>query len=90
MKTMINIRVDQDVKDKAKKTAEALGMPLSTVINAYLKQFNRTKEVHFSVEGDLTAKTKQKLKKLHDDVVAGKNLSESFKNINEAIVYLRS
>lgn len=39
MKTVINIRTDPEVKHRAQKAAKAIGIPLSTIINAYLKQF---------------------------------------------------
>ena len=50
MKTMINIKTDKEVKENAQKIARELGLPLSTVINAYLKEFIRDREVSFSLE----------------------------------------
>ena len=47
-KTIINIKADKEVKDQAKRLAERLGVPLSTVINSFLKQFIRSEEVTFS------------------------------------------
>jgi len=63
-KTLINIKADVDVKKKAQKVARDLGMPLSTIINAYLWQFIRTKEVHFSLEGELKPSVKKRLDRL--------------------------
>lgn len=48
MKTVINIKTDKQVKEEAQKITQALGLPLSTVINAYLKQLVRTRAVYFS------------------------------------------
>jgi addiction module RelB/DinJ family antitoxin len=48
MKTIINIKVDKDVKEKAMKTAKDMGVPLSIIINAFLKQFIRYKNVTFT------------------------------------------
>lgn len=90
MKTMINIRADRDVKEKAQQTARALGLPLSTIINAYLKQFVRTRTIVFSLEGELKPAVKRRLAKLHSDVVAGRNLSPAFINIQEMDAYLNS
>ena len=87
---MINIKADTGVKKKAQQIAKELGLPLSTVINAYLRQFIRTKEVHFAVEGELKPAAKRRLARLHADVVAGKNLSPAFSNAKEAIDYLNS
>ena len=40
MKTMINIKADKEVKESAQRVAAELGLPLSTVINAYLKELS--------------------------------------------------
>lgn len=42
MNTIINVKVDQAVKKKAKKVAQDLGLNLSGVVNAYLRQFIRS------------------------------------------------
>jgi addiction module RelB/DinJ family antitoxin len=47
--TIINIKTDPRVKSKAKKVATDLGLNLSGVLNAYLRQFIRTKSVYFSL-----------------------------------------
>ncbi len=46
--TIINIKTDKKLKAEAKKVSEELGVPLSTVINAFLKQFVRDKEITLS------------------------------------------
>lgn len=89
-KTLINIKADPDVKAKAQKVARDLGMPLSTIINAYLGQFIRTKEVHFALEGELKPSVKKRLDRLTREVREGKNLSPSFSNAEDAIRYLNS
>lgn len=89
-KTLINIKADVDVKNKAQKVARDLGMPLSTVINGYLKQFIRTKEVHFSLEGELKPAVKRRLDRLTKEVREGKNLSPAFHSVKEMDAYLNS
>lgn len=42
MNKVLNVKVDQKVKTKAKKIAADLGLTLSGVINAYLRQFVRS------------------------------------------------
>jgi addiction module RelB/DinJ family antitoxin len=46
--TILNIKTDKKLKAEAKKVSEELGVPLSTVINAFLKQFVRDKEITLS------------------------------------------
>jgi len=89
-KTTINIKADKEIKEKAQKVARNLGMPLSTVINAYLKQFIRTREVHFYLEGELKPSVKRRLDRLQKEALEGKNLSPRFKSAKDAISYLNS
>lgn len=90
MKIMINIRADREVKEKAQMVARDLGLPLSTIINAYLRQFIRNKEVHFFIEGELKPSVKRRLDRLHRDVKEGKNLSPVFHGAKEMDAYLDS
>ena len=48
MKTILNIKTDKAVKLSAKRAAEELGMPLGTIVNAFLRQLGRDKEIAFS------------------------------------------
>ncbi len=47
--TIINIKTDKKLKADAQKVASELGVPLSTIMNAFLKQFVRDKEITLSV-----------------------------------------
>jgi len=89
-KTTINIKADKEAKERAQKVARELGMPLSTIINAYLNQLIRTKEVHFFINGRLKPSIKKRLDRLSREAKSGKNLSPGFKNVAEAIRYLHS
>ena len=46
--TILNIKTDKKLKAEAKQVSEELGIPLSTVINAFLKKFVREKEITLS------------------------------------------
>ncbi|MCA9359076.1 type II toxin-antitoxin system RelB/DinJ family antitoxin [Candidatus Kaiserbacteria bacterium] len=46
--TILNVKTDKTLKAEAKKVAEELGVPLNTIINAFLKQFVRDKEITLS------------------------------------------
>jgi len=89
-KVTINVKADRDVKAGAQKVAQDLGMPLSAIINAYLKQFVRTKEIHFMLEGELKPAAKRRLARLQKDVEKGKNLSPRFPSAKAAIRHLAS
>ena len=47
-KTTILIKTDKAIKESAQKTAEKIGIPLSTILNAYLRQFVSEGRVEFS------------------------------------------
>ena len=41
--TILNIKTDKKLKAEAQKVSAELGVPLSTVVNAFLKQFEQMK-----------------------------------------------
>lgn len=87
-KTVLNIKTDKDVKDEARRVASELGVPLSTVVNAYLKQFIRDKEVNLSLSPTMTPQLEKLLAGVHKDIIKGKNLSPSFSSSKEMDNYL--
>lgn len=46
--TTLTIKTDKKLRDAAKKTANELGLPLGTVLNALMRQFVRDKEIRLS------------------------------------------
>jgi len=89
-KVTINIKADRKVKEEAQKIARSFGMPLSTIVNAYLNQLIRTKEIHFYLEGELTPSVKRRLDRLQKEAVEGKNLSPVFHTPQEMNDYLKT
>ena len=90
MKTQIIIKTDKEIKVQAQKTAKELGLPLSTLINAYLKRFIVTKEAHFYVQEELRLEAKRRLDRIMKDVRAGKNLSPAFTDTKKMLDYLHA
>ena len=90
MKTLINIRADVDVKRRAKKAAKELGIPLSTIVNAYLKQFGREQRINFAVPLRPNKKTAELLRRASKDYLEKKNVSPTFSRAEEMGVYLDS
>ena len=75
LKGQLIIKTGKEVKEIAQKTAKELGLPLSTLINAYLKQFIATKEAHFSVLPKMSPKLEKLIVQVRKDAKKGKNLS---------------
>ncbi|KKU82709.1 MAG: hypothetical protein UY09_C0007G0017 [Parcubacteria group bacterium GW2011_GWA2_47_8] len=90
MKTIINIKADKDVKEQAQITARELGLPLSTLINAYLKQFIRTKEVYLSSAPRMTTALKKIIEQAQRDLAMGNNMSPPFESGKKMDDYLDS
>lgn len=89
-KTIINIKSDKEVKENAKKLAEELGLSLSDVVNASLRNFIRTREVHFSAIPQMTPEFERLLGVVERDIKAKKNLSPVLGTAAEVESYLDS
>lgn len=90
MKTVLNVKTDKDIKYKAKKLAEELGLPLSVVVNAYLRQFVRNKGVYFSVIPQMSKALEGMLGNIESDLRKKKNISPAFSSPVEMDEYLDS
>ena len=90
MKKIINIKADEEVRDQAKALAAELGIPLSTVVNAYLKEFIRNREVNFSAIPSMTPALEGIIGRAEGDFSADRNVSGPFASVNAAITHLRA
>ncbi len=88
MKTLLNIKTDVEVKREAKKFAGEIGFPLSTLINAYLKQLLRERRVDFALPLRPNKKTASILRKASQDYRKRKNMSPAFETPEEMDAYL--
>lgn len=85
---IVTTKVDPQTKKEAQKTAEQLGVPLSLVIKAFLKQFIRTKTVTFSAVGEEPNEYfLSELKQAREDRKRGK-ASPVFSTGEEAVAWL--
>ncbi len=87
--TILNIKTDKKLKADAKQVAEELGVPLSTVINAFLKKFVREKEITLSANPlRPTPYLEQILEEAHAEYVAGK--ANTFASGKDMLTHLRT
>lgn len=83
----ILIKTDPRVKEKAQRTAEEMGISLTSVINRYLKHFIETKSITFTADGETpTQYMIDSLKESEEDYKAGRVIS--FKTGREELAYL--
>src|SRR5258708_24248525 len=87
-KASILIKTDPKVKEKAKKTAEEMGISLTSVINRYLKHFVATKSITFTAEDEVPNQYMiDSLRESEEDYKAGRVIS--FDSGKDALDYLR-
>lgn len=90
MQTVIHIKSDKEVKENAQKAAKELGLTLTDVINAALRNFIRTREVVFSNTPRMTPELEKIVAKAEKDLKTGKNWSPKFESMDEAFDWLNS
>lgn len=86
-KILINIKTERKTKEEAQKVAKDLGLPLGTIINAYLRELIREKHVLFSVPPTPNKQTKKILKMIQIEAKSSKKPTRPF-TYNEAIARL--
>lgn len=90
MKTVLNVKIDKEIKEGARKLSQEMGLPLSTIVNMYLRQFVRDKELHFAAPHIMNKALEKRLAVVEKDMKLGKNISPIFTTAEEAISWLRS
>jgi len=87
--TILNVKTDKKLKAEAKKVSEELGVPLSTVVNAFLKKFVREKEITLSANPlRPTPYLEQILEEAHTDYQTGK--VQTFESGDDMLDHLKS
>jgi addiction module RelB/DinJ family antitoxin len=88
MKTVLNVKTDRDVKEQAQALAKHIGVPLSTVVNAYLREFVQTGTLTISRDPILKQSVAKELAEQVAETRAKKNTSPAFTNAEDAIAWL--
>jgi len=83
MKTTTSIKLDTKIKKEASQLAKELGLSLSSVINATLRQFVIERRVVLSVAPEFNENTKKAFLTMEADVRAGKNISKNYTNVDD-------
>lgn len=88
MNTTLTIKTEKKLRDEAKRTAEELGVPLTTVVNALLRQFVREKELLVSIEPKPTRAKLALWEKISREMDKGKRI-KSFGKVEDLLKDLR-
>ncbi|MCK5285900.1 MAG: type II toxin-antitoxin system RelB/DinJ family antitoxin [Candidatus Pacebacteria bacterium] len=89
MKTQVNLKIDPEVKLMAQKRARDIGLSLSSVVNASLKQFANTGELQLSSNYKMTPQLEKTLAKARTEYEKGKSfgpfntVKEMFKSLED-------
>ena len=88
----MSLRTDTKLKQEASTLAKKMGLPLGTLINAFLHQFVRDQEVRFSMDPPykLRKEVAKELDEIDEDIKAGRNMSPKFSSMEEMLDYLHS
>lgn len=84
---VINIKTEPETKKKAQAVAQEIGVSLSGLINAYLKELVRTKKVEFNAGEEPSAYLIRTIKKAEENYKKG-NTSPLFRTGEEAVKWL--
>lgn len=89
--TVMALKTDKTLKEQAQKIAKQLGFSLGTLLNAFMRQFVRDKEIAFSAapQEKLRPEIELLLEEVERDIQQGKNISPAFATGAEAVAYLK-
>jgi len=87
-RSVLNVKVNPQTKEKAKEVAENMGFSLSALVNAFLTQLIKTKSVEFHVDEVPTEFVTKILKQAQKNRKLGKG-SPIFDNADDAVEYLK-
>ena len=89
-KTIINLKVNKDLKREAQELADEIGVPLTTVITASLKEFVRSRSLTVSALPRLKPEIEAELADAIADFKKGKNISRVYSMPKEAAAHLKA
>lgn len=86
---ILNIKTDPDTKEQLKAFAAQVGLPVSALLNAQIKQMLRDGKVEFSTKLEPTPYLEAIIKEAQADYKAGKNITAT-ENDEDTLDFLRS
>lgn len=90
MSTVLNVKIDPILKKQAQEVARSLGLPVSTVVAAGLRDFVRTRSITISDAPKLKPEIEVKLIRASKLAKKGKDISPTFTDLTDAFTWLDS
>ena len=88
MDTTLTVKIPKKVKNDAKRIADELGIPLTTVVNSMLRKFAHDKEVTFSVYPTLRPEKAVELDRISDEMDRGIGINGPFRSAEELFEHM--
>lgn len=88
--TVLNIKTNKSLKKSAQDVAKSLDLPLSTIMNSYLRKLVKERRVEFVDHPMPNKETQRLLKEIDVDIKSGKNLNGPFDCVEDAVKFLNS
>lgn len=90
MTTQVIFKIDKKLKEKAMKKAQTEGVAFASVLKLATQAYVKGDlHVELVAQPRLNAQTRKELEQAMKDIRSGKNLSPTFDNAKDAIVYLK-
>jgi addiction module RelB/DinJ family antitoxin len=89
--TVMSVKTDKELKEKAQKIAKEMGFSLGTLVNAFLRQFVKSKTVYFTIAPteNMSEAMEKELGTIEKNLKKELNLSPQFENMKDALNYLK-
>lgn len=87
--TPLTMRIEPEIKEQAQQLAHTLGFNLSSIIDAYLRQFIRTKEIYVSLMHEAPSQKLLNSIEISEKEFRAKTV-KTFTDGNDALKFLKS
>lgn len=83
--TLINVRIDEDVKKSMEETCKELGITISAAFNIFARKMSREKRIPFDVSIDpfYTESNMKALEKSKNELENGKVITKTLEELKE-------
>lgn len=86
--TILSLKTKKQVKELAQMRAKQLGIPLGTLVNAFLRDLGQTGEVHFTIAEPITPRMAKIIDEMRAEIAQGDTYGPF--DIDEAEAFLDS
>jgi len=88
MNTVISIRTDQNIKNAAQQVAKSVGISLSAMVNAYLRQVVATRRIELYAPEPMTPKLEGLISEVEAELKSNQ-ISRKFRDVDDFLADLK-